>query len=108
MAGYYKADIAFYKGYELLKNTYHKEIFAHLLQTVALIVFIPIDATLLQTGDNILSAEGVALGAALISSILLIYQYYLIFKKYSLLGYCQMARDTRHTTNEPISNNQSE
>lgn len=47
---YTKADIAFYRGYQNYRNIFRKEIAIHLLQTLTLIVFLPIDASTLNTG----------------------------------------------------------
>ena len=73
-----------------------------------MIILIPIDAVLLNTGNHILGAEGVALGAAITSTILVGYQYYMQFVKYGLLGFVQLARDTQHVTVEPVLEASSE
>ena len=43
LAGYHKADIAFYKGFNLLKSAFRRDIVVHLIQAIALITFIPIE-----------------------------------------------------------------
>jgi hypothetical protein len=108
MEGYFKADIAFYRGHQLYRNTQRRDLALHILQTLLMIIFLPIDATLLTTGNRILAAEGVALAVSLFSSLLLAHQYHLLFRKYGLLGFLQMARDTQHATPEPVDCSDSE
>lgn len=105
---YTKADISFRLGYRQFRNSFLRDLVVHLIQAVTLVVFMPIDATLLVTGDKMMAAEGVALGAAVISCIILIYQYWLVFRREGLIGYLQLARDTLHATTEQVTEGSSE
>lgn len=69
LAGFHKADLAFCKAYQKIRFFKRLELFGHLVQAVALIVFIPIDATILPTGDKMIAAECVALFVALYECI---------------------------------------
>lgn len=79
--GYHKADIAFYRGYQLFKSNYHREIAVHLIQAIGLIIFMPIDVQLLQVGNNAIVAQVIGLVASLFSIILLFCQYYTVILK---------------------------
>lgn len=93
-----KADIAFYTGFQNYRNIYRKEIGLHLFIALAFIIFIPIDATVLDTGNHIIPAEAVALATAIFSVIAHLYMHYVLFTQPGLRGYCQLAKDTIHNT----------
>lgn len=86
----------------MVKLSNRLEILAHSLQTMALMVFIPIDISLLQHSASTIGAQVVALAATIFSFISLACVYYWQFKKDSLMNYCQMAQETQHATEEPV------
>ena len=76
----------------------------HLIEILAFSAFIPLDTLLQKPTDKIVAAEAAALATSVICLFVTIIQYYIIFRKYGILGYCQMARDTQHNSHEPILN----
>jgi hypothetical protein len=53
---YNKVDIAFSKGYDSYRSSYYQQMGLHLLQALGLVIFLPIDATLLDTGHLMILA----------------------------------------------------
>lgn len=47
LTAYFKADISFYRAYQKARLISRLEILAHMLQIIALVIFIPIDLALL-------------------------------------------------------------
>jgi len=99
LAGYYKADIAFYKGFNLLKSAFRRDIIVHLIQAIILTTFIPIDIIIMSVGENAVPALAVGLASAMFSIIMVGYEYYFIFVRQSPLAYCLLARELLHVTN---------
>lgn len=99
----YKADISFYTGYVGYRSIFRKAIAVHLFQIIIFAVFIPIDCIILTLGDKMVAALAIAAGNSLISLLIVIYEYYVLFKKNAIFSYCLLARDTNHATNEPVT-----
>ena len=95
---YQKVDLSFYKGFQFYRNGYKKDIVIHLIQTIGLIIFLPIDINVMETGHLMVPAISVAIGLSTICIVILIIEYCMIFAKYGLPGYLQMAQNTLHMT----------
>lgn len=96
--GYNKADISFYKGYVSFRSSYRFSLAIHILEVIMLAVFIPIDCKLLTVGDMMVAALAIAAVHSGISLLIVSYQYNMLFVKFGIDGYCQLARDTQHST----------
>lgn len=68
-----------------------------------LAIFLPIDIVVLTPGALMVIAISLALAASIICTVVLLIEYYMLFKQYGIIGYCQLARDTLHTTEERIT-----
>ena len=73
-----------------------------------LVVFLPIDIIVLTPGALMVIAISLALTASIICIIVLLIEYCMLFRRHGVLGYCILARDTLHTTEERITSDESE
>jgi hypothetical protein len=100
----YKPDISFYLGFVLYRSDYRKAMAIHIIEIVMFAVIIPIDCIILAPGDKMLVALAIAAADSVVSLLLVVYQYYILFKTAPILSYCLLARDTHHSTAEPVTN----
>lgn len=69
-----------------------------------LVVLIPIDSTILTSGNKMSTALSIALADSVVSLFISLYLYIMLFMKAQIRFYCMLARDAHHTTNQPITN----
>lgn len=96
--GYNKADISFYNGFVSYRSSYRFSLAIHIIEVVMFAVFIPIDCTLLTIGDRMVATLAIAATDSVISLLIIAYQYGMMFTRLGINGYCQLARDTQHST----------
>lgn len=99
---YFKADIAFQRGYTNYQSGYRRALAVHIIELVMFAVIIPIDAAVLKMTEKMPIALGIAAADSFISLLIICYQYYSLFANNPVENYCILARDTLHTTNEPV------
>lgn len=99
----YKADISFYGGYVTYRTTYRRALAIHIFEVIMFAVFIPIDCTLMNIGEKMIAALAIAAADSVISLLIILYQYHLLFARSTILSYCLLARDTYHATGEPVT-----
>ena len=69
---YRRADVSFLKGFEHYRFGFRRDIFIHSLQTLLLLVLLPIDPILLTPGFLAIPAIAIAMTASLVSVITLL------------------------------------
>lgn len=95
---YFKADIAFHRGYISYQSGYRRALAIHIIELIMFAVFIPIDAVLLKITEKMPIALGIAAADSFISLLIICYHYYTLFAHKTIESYCILARDTFHAT----------
>jgi hypothetical protein len=76
----FKADISFYRGYTAYRSNFRKALGVHLFEIIMFAIFIPIDCTLLSLGDKMVAALAVAAADSLVSLLIILYEYNVLFR----------------------------
>lgn len=69
-----------------------------------LAVLIPIDLTILTAGNKMITALVIALADSVVSLLISLYLYIILFMRAHIRSYCILAGDSHHITNQPITN----